>query len=74
LPGGALRGHTFHYSRCESPLRPAGRARRPDDASGADSGEPFFRQGSLAASYFHAWFASSPAAVARLFLPEGPAS
>jgi cobyrinic acid a,c-diamide synthase len=70
LPGGTLRGHTFHYSRCETPLRPAGRACRPGDASNGDSGEPFFRRGAVAASYFHGWFASSPAAVASLFLPQ----
>jgi cobyrinic acid a,c-diamide synthase len=70
LPGGTLRGHTFHYSRCETPLRPAGRACRPDDAASSESGEPFFRRGPVAASYFHAWFASSPAAVAQLFLPQ----
>lgn len=70
LAGGTLRGHTFHYSRCETLLQPAGRACRTGGAPDADSGEPFFRSGSIAASYFHAWFASSPAAVARLFLPQ----
>jgi cobyrinic acid a,c-diamide synthase len=73
LPGGSLRGHTFHYSRCESSMRPAGRACRPGDTADCDSGEPFFRRGAIAASYFHAWFASSPPAVASLFLPREPA-
>jgi cobyrinic acid a,c-diamide synthase len=72
LPGGTLRGHTFHYSSCETPLRPAGRACRPGDGSISDAGEPFFRRGPIAASYFHGWFASSPAAVAQLFLPQEP--
>jgi cobyrinic acid a,c-diamide synthase len=70
LPGGTLRGHTFHYSRCETGLRPAGRACRPGETADSDSGEPLFRRGAIAASYFHAWFASSPAAVAKLFLPQ----
>jgi cobyrinic acid a,c-diamide synthase len=70
LPGGTLRGHTFHYSRCETVLRPAGRACRPGQAANDPSGEPFFRRGAISASYFHAWFASSPAAVAKLFLPQ----
>jgi cobyrinic acid a,c-diamide synthase len=69
LARGTLRGHTFHYSRCETTLRPESRACRPDDDAAGDSGEPFFRRGPVAASYFHAWFASSPAAVAQLFLP-----
>jgi cobyrinic acid a,c-diamide synthase len=69
LRGGTLRGHTFHYSRCETSLRPAGYARRPGDAK-TDSGEPFFRRGAVAASYFHAWFPSSPSAVASLLLPQ----
>jgi cobyrinic acid a,c-diamide synthase len=72
LPGGSLRGHTFHYSRCESSMRPAGRACRPGDTADCHSGEPFFRRGAIAASYFHAWFASSPPAVASLFLPREP--
>jgi cobyrinic acid a,c-diamide synthase len=70
LAGGTLRGHTFHYSRCETPLRPAARARPPGGESSTDSGEPLFRRGALAASYFHGWFASNPAAVAQLFLPQ----
>jgi len=51
-------------------LRPAGRACRPGQAANDPSGEPFFRRGAISASYFHAWFASSPAAVAKLFLPQ----
>jgi cobyrinic acid a,c-diamide synthase len=40
--------------------------------SGAQ-GEAVYRQGSLTASYFHAWFPSSPAAVAALFTRGDPA-
>ncbi len=70
LPAGELRGHTFHYSRCESPLEPV---RRTEPARGGASGagEAMFRSGSVQATYFHAWFASSPAATASLFLPGG---
>ena len=68
LPAGALRGHTFHYSRCETPLEPV---RRTEPARGGASGagEAMYRSGSVRASYFHAWFASSPATTASLFLP-----
>jgi cobyrinic acid a,c-diamide synthase len=65
LPEGSLRGHTFHYSRCESTLEPA---RFTEAARG--SGEAVYQAGSLQASYFHAWFASSPEATASLFLAE----
>jgi len=34
-------------------------------------GEALYRAGSLHASYFHAWFASSPRAVAHLLGGEG---
>ena len=33
-------------------------------------GEALYQRGSLRASYFHVWLASSPAAAAALFLPE----
>ena len=60
---GTLRGHAFHYSRCETPLQPALRATR---AKGGD-GEPVYRLGNLTASYFHAYFASNPPAAAAIF-------
>ncbi|WP_046158478.1 cobyrinate a,c-diamide synthase [Chromobacterium vaccinii] len=65
FPGGALRGHTFHYTRLETALEPIARATR---ASGAGTGEALYRRGSLLASYFHAYFPSNPIAAARLFL------
>nr|WP_286197269.1 cobyrinate a,c-diamide synthase [Variovorax boronicumulans] len=67
LPDGLLRGHTFHYSTCETPLAPAARTARPGLASAPDAGEALLQHGSIRASYFHAWFASSPAATASLF-------
>lgn len=64
-----LRGHTFHYSNCETPLVPAAHTGRPGatQAVGARGGEALYVHGPVRASYFHAWFASSPEATARLF-------
>jgi len=64
-----LRGHTFHYSSCETPLAPSAYTARPGatQAVGARGGEAFYVHGPVRASYFHAWFASSPEATARLF-------
>lgn len=63
LPDGVLRGHTFHYSRLETPLTPQRRAHTPD---GRD-GEAVFGCGSLWASYFHGYFPSAPEVVAAIF-------
>ncbi len=72
---GQLRGHTFHYSTCDTPLQPRLRTTRPAQAVAAGDGEAVYQQGSIGASYFHAWFPSDPALVGRLFteglpLPE----
>ena len=69
LPQGVLRGHTFHYSTCASPLAGAYRTARPQQEPTLDAGEAVYQVGSVRASYFHAWFASSLAATAALFLP-----
>lgn len=67
LEGGLLRGHTFHYSRLETGMQEAGRSHRPGAARvSTGRGEALYRHGSVHASYFHAWFASCPRAVARL--------
>ena len=63
-PEGALRGHTFHYSRLETSLPPAATTLRHP---GGTPGEAVYRHGSLHASYFHAYFPSNPEAVAALF-------
>jgi cobyrinic acid a,c-diamide synthase len=73
LDGQALRGHTFHYSRCETALPPAARSRRPGAPNAASEGEALYVQGPVRASYFHAYFPSNPALVARLFSAEGVA-
>lgn len=62
---GVLRGHTFHYSALHTSQAASARTRRHPDGS---AGESVYRVGSLTASYFHAYFASCPAAVADMFL------
>lgn len=61
---GELRGHTFHYSRLDTPLVPVARAVRYRAGS---EGEAVYRQANMTASYVHAYFPSNPAAVAALF-------
>ncbi|MFC5302281.1 cobyrinate a,c-diamide synthase [Azospira restricta] len=60
----AIRGHTFHYSRAETPLAPFARAAKKQ---GASEGEAVWRIERLTASYLHLYFPSNPAAVAALF-------
>ena len=71
-PWGLLRGHTFHYSRLESEAAEVGRSSRPGKAVEPDKGEAVYRQGSIHASYFHAWFPSCPQAVAALLGVDVP--
>ncbi|MDY6957509.1 MAG: cobyrinate a,c-diamide synthase, partial [Pseudomonadota bacterium] len=66
LPEGALRGHSFHYSRFESPLDPIAWS---EGARAGQRGEPVYRLGRLTASYLHAYFPANPLATARLFAP-----
>ena len=67
LPEGNLRGHTYHYSKLDSPLEPitssigARKGRR---------GEPVFRDERLNASYLHLYFPSNPLAAAKLFATQ----
>ena len=63
LPEGRLTGHTFHYSKSETPVAPLARATTP---AGRD-GEAIYRLDRLTASYVHFYFPSNPAAVAALF-------
>lgn len=64
---GQMRGHTFHYSRLETPQSPvAWTVKHPSGAQG----EAVYRAGSLTASYFHAFFASNPEAAASLLRGE----
>ncbi len=64
LPEGELRGHTFHHSKLETPLTPLAHGRRQREGQ---PGEAVYRIGRLTASYLHLYFASNPAATARLF-------
>ncbi|MDO9436577.1 cobyrinate a,c-diamide synthase [Hydrogenophaga sp.] len=73
LPAGVLRGHTFHYSLCDSTLAPVLHTEAVRGEVRA-VGEAVYRAGGLQASYFHAWFPSSPAATASLFLSAGGAA
>ncbi|HTX05843.1 MAG TPA: cobyrinate a,c-diamide synthase [Steroidobacteraceae bacterium] len=66
LPGGKVRGHSFHHSTVQTPLAPAAHTERAQ--SGA-AGEPIYRHERLLASYFHGYFPSNPQAVAQLFKP-----
>ena len=70
LQGGLLRGHTFHYSRFDCSAPEVGRTSRPGQAVAPDKGEAVYQHGSVHASYFHAWFASHPRAVAALLGAE----
>ena len=63
LPEGRLHGHTFHFSRSETPFQPLCRASTPDGRPG----EAVYRLGRLTASYVHFYFPSNPHAVAALF-------
>ena len=63
-PQGTLRGHTFHYARFDTTVAPAACTASPVPGG---AGEAVYRSGSLIASFFHACFASCPAAAAALF-------
>ena len=65
---GVLRGHTFHYSVCNTHIPVKKYAVKKVKTSTA--GEALYEVGSIAASYFHAWFPSSLEATASLFLPR----
>ena len=65
-PEGVLRGHSFHHSTMESRIAPSAFGVRQRDGQ---PGEPFYRHGSVRASYLHLYFPSAPLAAARLFLP-----
>ena len=70
LADGVLRGHTFHYSTCATTLPADHRTSRSHQEPTPDAGEAMYQLGSIRASYFHAWFASSPQATAALFSPS----
>ena len=61
---GDLRGHTFHYSQFTTSQAVHSIACKHPSGS---NGEALYANGSLHASYFHAYFPSCPEAVAALF-------
>lgn len=63
LPEGEVAGHTFHYSKSETPLTPLCHA-RPQRGG---EGEAIYRRQRLTASYVHFYFPSNPQASAALF-------
>jgi cobyrinic acid a,c-diamide synthase len=66
MPGGQLRGHTFHHSLIETTLVPIAFGEHPHKSS---AGEALYQLNRLIASYLHCYFASNPIASAQLFLP-----
>lgn len=70
VAGGVLRGHTFHYSTCATALPVVSRTQAAPGRTLRGEGEALYQLGSVRASYFHAWFASCPAAAAWLFLKD----
>lgn len=62
VAGADLRGHTFHFSRLDTPPVPYAQARNPNGGSG----EAVYRHGSLWASYVHGYFPSAPHAVVTM--------
>jgi len=69
VDGETLRGHSFHWSRFDTPLAPWSSTTAMAGPHPAP-GEPVYRRGSLRAGWFHPWFASSPPLAARLFSPD----
>jgi cobyrinic acid a,c-diamide synthase len=67
VPGGTLRGHTFHHSTMETSLTPWGRGQRLYNTT---PGEAIYLEKRLFASYLHHYFPSHPRAAAQLFLPS----
>lgn len=61
---GELRGHSFHFSTLQTPLKPIARGTNPN---GGRTLESVYRVGRLTASYIHHYFASNPVATAALF-------
>jgi cobyrinic acid a,c-diamide synthase len=64
---GPLTGHTFHYSKLDTPLTPHCSATRPH---GEAPGEAVYRADSIVATYMHAYWPSNPAFTAALFHGE----
>ena len=66
LPEGALRGHTFHHSKMDTPCEPFAMT-VPVRARGKP--EAVYQQGRLHASYMHYYLPSNLSAAAHFFIP-----
>ena len=66
VPGGTLRGHTFHHSTMDTSMVPWAHGERLYNTT---PGEAIYREKRLLASYLHHYFPSNPQAAAQLFLP-----
>ncbi len=66
LPEGELRGHSFHYSTCETNLRPIAHG---VDPNGGPTHEAVYRVARVTASSVHLYFPSNRHAVVSLFSP-----
>ncbi len=64
LPGGEVRAHAHHRTRCEETARPVAFGKR---ARHEAPGEPIYQINNITASYLHLYFPSNPDAVATLF-------
>jgi len=64
LPGGEVRAHAHHRTRCENTLQPVAFGRRIRHPS---PGEPIYRYQGITASYLHLYFPSNPEAIAAIF-------
>jgi cobyrinic acid a,c-diamide synthase len=69
LPGGNMRGHTFHHSTIATGLAPSAHT----ESSHGYPGEAIYRRKRLVATYFHGYFPSNPRAAAQLFQPSASA-
>lgn len=69
LPEGQVRGHSFHYSRMESPLTATSYT-----MGARGQPEAVYRKGRLHASYLHLYFPSHPDACIELFKPTARGS
>jgi cobyrinic acid a,c-diamide synthase len=63
--GGELRGHTFHHSRLETPMR----AILTGTGQNGGEGEAIYQRGRLTASYLHWYLPSALAVAAELLRP-----
>jgi cobyrinic acid a,c-diamide synthase len=64
VPGGELRGHTYHHAQMTSPLSASTHTQAQRFNGQA---EAVYRDGRLHASFLHLYFPSNPAATAALF-------